>query len=313
MQNSGGDRIQRRYLTVDKRQTRELNVDQELTPNEIDRLNNYHLNPTYERRLVIFYDILGWRNRVSNAGQSAELIGQLRRTVLNHARMGKHVPGRSTTFSDNVVLSYPVGDEDDLCMHLFSVAALQAGVAQDGFWLRGGITIGSILHDDEVVFGPALNRAHYLESQIAKYPRIVVDRDVIKNFQNIPNFLVEENGVGYLDPFNQGFYEIMIKIVTGVSDNKDFNERLEREAVAHAKRQGLPFSLGEVSCLSAEHRLRMILAQLQKQIVEPLCDDAWEKLAWLHDRIAARVSAPPAMSYPRRRPSECKSEVVWGG
>ena len=44
-------------------------------------------------------------------------------------------------------------------------------------FLRGGITIGKMIHSGSVGLGPALTRAYDLESQIANYPRIVIDPD----------------------------------------------------------------------------------------------------------------------------------------
>jgi hypothetical protein len=51
--------------------------------------------------------------------------------------------------------------------------------------LRGGICVGDISMDpdprsDEIVFGPAMVRAYELERDAAVYPRIVIDRELIK-------------------------------------------------------------------------------------------------------------------------------------
>lgn len=42
--------------------------------------------------------------------------------------------------------------------------------------IRGGITIGKIIHNEEMVFGPGINRAYELESKYAIYPRIIFDQ-----------------------------------------------------------------------------------------------------------------------------------------
>ena len=55
---------------------------------------------------------------------------------------------------------------------------MQLIAASQGVWVRGGVTVGNILHDDDVVFGPALNRAYELESKVAKFPRIVLDVEI---------------------------------------------------------------------------------------------------------------------------------------
>lgn len=59
----------------------------------------------------------------------------------------------------------------------------------EGFAVRGGMTVGSYYLDNDLngtphnLFGPAYQRAYILESQIAKYPRIVVDKAVIDSLR----------------------------------------------------------------------------------------------------------------------------------
>jgi len=48
-----------------------------------------------------------------------------------------------------------------------------------GFIIRGAITIGDLYHDERIVFGPALNQAYEIESTIANYPRVIVDKRIV--------------------------------------------------------------------------------------------------------------------------------------
>lgn len=52
-----------------------------------ERFRDFMRNPTYERMLVAFYDILGWRAEMEDAGTDAKRIGNLRRLILQHSRM----------------------------------------------------------------------------------------------------------------------------------------------------------------------------------------------------------------------------------
>jgi hypothetical protein len=56
----------------------------------------------------------------------------------------------------------------------FSVALLY-----QGFFTRGAVCKGLLHHDDQMVFGEALIRAHTLESTVVKYPRIMITKDVV--------------------------------------------------------------------------------------------------------------------------------------
>lgn len=44
--------------------------------------------------------------------------------------------------------------------------------------VRGAVVRGRLYHDDQTVFGDGLVRAYQFESEIAKYPRIVVTKEV---------------------------------------------------------------------------------------------------------------------------------------
>jgi hypothetical protein len=107
------------------------------------------------------------------------------------------------------------------------IAFQQIAAAMKGFLLRGGITVGDVVHDDECVFGPGLNRAHELESEIAHYPRFALDRDVVGELGNIGGLAVFEDDVLFIDPFRLEFMDYM----------KDQHEEIERDLVLQA---GLP-------------------------------------------------------------------------
>src|ERR1700683_331379 len=121
------------------------------------KLRDYESNPRYERRGVVFYDFLGWQSEITSAGDDGEKIGRLRRILLLHSRLLKvEGPVVVSTFSDNVVIS-ALQDKDATPVFLDTIAALQLHATAKGFLIRGGITVGDLIHDHEVVFGPALN------------------------------------------------------------------------------------------------------------------------------------------------------------
>jgi hypothetical protein len=83
----------------------------------------------------------------------------------------------------------------------------------NGILVRGGIAKGQLHHTAKVVFGPALIEAYRLESQIAKFPRILLDRDTHADFKqnNIghdidpvfrPEVQLDNDGPPFLDIFS---------------------------------------------------------------------------------------------------------------
>jgi hypothetical protein len=53
---------------------------------------------------------------------------------------------------------------------------LQNDLRAEGFFVRGGLTLGALHVSDHALFGPALVEAYDLESRAAAYPRIVLSR-----------------------------------------------------------------------------------------------------------------------------------------
>jgi hypothetical protein len=140
----------------------------------------------YSERYVVFLDILGFsdivRRSMTSPAQAKELID-----ILEHiANAGKQFGDqndlqqddfRAQSFSDCIVLSEnvsPVG----LFHLLASTMLLSFNLLQKGIFARGGVAKGKLHHSEKVVFGPAMLEAYRLESTIARYPRILVDRSV---------------------------------------------------------------------------------------------------------------------------------------
>jgi hypothetical protein len=73
-----------------------------------EKLTDYNRDPTYERRVVAFFDFLGWRDRIKKAGDDPKKLGALRRVVLRHARnmqFRDQFGFIGTTYSDSIVIS----------------------------------------------------------------------------------------------------------------------------------------------------------------------------------------------------------------
>lgn len=114
-----------------------------------------------------------------------------------------------TTFSDSIVFSCPA-DSQGLSNFRYFLIKLFVRVSKFCLLLRGGISCGSLVHTEKAIFGPAMNRAYYTESKVAKYPRIAVDEnfnefvdglqgDAIGQLLKLELILDELDGVTYLD------------------------------------------------------------------------------------------------------------------
>ena len=101
-----------------------------------------------------------------------------------------------TTFSDNVIVSYPNATQleehiwtEIVCKDAIRIVCQVAEMGlRVGVLTRGGLSFGRLHHSEGVVFGEALVDAHALERKVANFPRIVVSERVITKL-NQPEYM----------------------------------------------------------------------------------------------------------------------------
>ena len=252
-----------------------------------ERVADYLKNPRYEERIVAFCDVLGWRSQITKAGDDPEKIGGLRRQILLIGRMVGHVKPRAdlrfSSFSDNIVLSGPT-DKTSFLMILMMLAEYHVSSVMLGFLTRGGVTVGEICHDGQVVFGPALNRAYEIESKEANYPRIVFDRQTFRHSNERATRLITQEDCIFLTPFSVENFDLMAQL-----EPKPDSEFWDSA--------GLPKFAPEPSTSLAA--LESCLERVKSILRSPLTDKDYERVAWLYDRLAKQLRMPPSASYPR--------------
>jgi hypothetical protein len=140
----------------------------------------------YQERYCAFVDILGFRNLISSLpreGRSHQALKTLL-TKIHQPPQGKinfHASDfRAQSISDAVALSTTTTAEG--LVHLFSVLErLTFDLLFEGYLIRGAIVRGNLYHDEKMVFGKALIDAYDLETNIVKYPRIMLGRQVVED------------------------------------------------------------------------------------------------------------------------------------
>ncbi|MBX9691581.1 MAG: hypothetical protein K2Z81_04295 [Cyanobacteria bacterium] len=117
-----------------------------------------------------------------------ELTGERRELALQAYAIAQEMYQENrvqvTTFSDSIVLSAAMSSQGIAGLR-FCLAKLVSYVSSFKLLLRGGVSHGSLYHDDQVIFGPALNDAYFLESKRAVVPRIVVNPESIEAIKEI--------------------------------------------------------------------------------------------------------------------------------
>ncbi|MFH1911658.1 MAG: hypothetical protein ABIK91_06530 [Pseudomonadota bacterium] len=98
-------------------------------------------------------------------------------------------------FSDSIIIAVPLGSNDENCTAINGVYS--AFIAASGISLmalsgktalRGGLDVGIATQiKDKEIYGPALERAYYLESNFAEYPRLVVGKELMSYLHGVEN------------------------------------------------------------------------------------------------------------------------------
>lgn len=183
----------------------------------------------YESRILAFVDILGFKNMIHRSISSfSEQRRILEAMDIIHSYKELNDNGfdgeglrkygvKVTTFSDSAIISYPISFDGGLFHVLLDLIHLQIDLSNLGMFIRGGVSIGLAHHDENNAFGPAMNDAYVLESEKAKYPRIILTGQTLncgvsasKNHQNpfdislLSSIIMrDKDGFYYLDYLRQ--------------------------------------------------------------------------------------------------------------
>lgn len=155
----------------------------------------------YEKRLTLFIDFLGFKELVEKSVSDKKILNDLVRAIADAtetANIGNKSDFHATQFSDCLVLSYRL--KADALFEMFNkLSLILVRITARGYLIRGGLTYGDLLHTDNELMGPAMIRAYQLESQVAKWPRVILDPEVFDDLINNPSASVIKTVKKYLE------------------------------------------------------------------------------------------------------------------
>ena len=139
-----------------------------------------------------FIDILGFKNIInqtviedgSNNSSKIEFLIETLGLIKSH--LNNDFPGEEnqqsrqiTHFSDSIIISFKEDQVGEVFNTLFNIQKLIIVLLERGILCRGAISYGKLLHTEQYIFGPALNKAYETETKAALYPRIILDKTII--------------------------------------------------------------------------------------------------------------------------------------
>lgn len=257
----------------------------------------------YEEKFIAFIDILGFGSLVEDSSRDQSLPGKIlaalnsiqpeiihegayaqineelippddiekvRETVaLFNVAARKMIKVTITYFSDSLVISAPSNDVIASQMLLDMLAKLSIKLwVEHSLLIRGGITIGNLIHiENGPLFGPAMNRAYYLESKCAKNPRILIDVSCIEAYRRVQTFELFES---YIQQDGEFYYASLATAYRHIIN--DSSLALSGEAALATFRSGL----------NESHR------RIEELIKSTEDEGVREKFIWLEEELRSR-------------------------
>ncbi len=151
-------------------------------------------------------DVLGYRDRLSRDRTSGTLaFKDVLESSLRCLASVNDAEFPHQAISDTIILT--CADRGRLKEFLNVLRDVQVSFLVNGLFLRGGVTFQQHFRSGAITYSPAYAGAHQLESQLAIYPRIVVDHNIVAMFESSDDIeqlkasrlLCECNGVFFLN------------------------------------------------------------------------------------------------------------------
>ena len=185
---------------------------------------------TYSQRYILFADIIGFSKYIDSTVdgyRDSELKIMTFANLMLFLKFGYGIPTEDDTendisaktlarekylknvaitqFSDSFIISREA-DTDNIIELLLDACYIWLWGTYFGFFFRGAITSGKIIHNNDFVFGPGFIHAYKLEREKAIYPRIIIDVTIIDNFLINDKYASlikkDDDGLYYIDTFS---------------------------------------------------------------------------------------------------------------
>ena len=175
----------------------------------------------YEMRYCAFLDILGFTELIASIGKAEigfEVVRNLLKKIHEPSKFDSAGTAdfRATTVSDAIALSSSFS-ATGLAILVETIRRLMLGALEEGYFMRGGLCRGMLYHDNDTVFGDAFIKAYRLESSVARYPRVMVTKQVYDEaiISNVAGYLKTnisqaEDGPYFVDVLEHIRTELML-------------------------------------------------------------------------------------------------------
>ena len=191
-----------------------------------------------EDRIIAFLDILGFKALIEcaeKANDYTKLSNLITKSNKIFSMLNAREDFQFTQFSDSFVLSCEIDRMEHSMLFIMDLRDLIDLFLSENILLRGGVTIGKVIHSKKLLMGPAMNRAYELESKFAKYPRVIIDMDLFDywetclyeyNVENMFTVFKDDDGLYFIDYINKGYLLPKFSLILNKS-NELLNSNIE--------------------------------------------------------------------------------------
>lgn len=154
-------------------------------------MSNYRTNYKTEEYYVAYLDFLGTRSFIEKDKENKYLneLNSICSSAIEFVNRINLFDKKETfikIFSDNILIAEkltgnPKLNRNNLERICSCCCAIQHNALKEGYLLRGAIVKGKFFHNKIFVYGQALVDAVNIEENIATYPRIVANQEIVKN------------------------------------------------------------------------------------------------------------------------------------
>ncbi|WP_421353344.1 hypothetical protein [Aeromonas veronii] len=223
--------IQKLYekLKREKREKRDMKM-----PYEEIYMNNGV--PVLKKSYCVFMDVLGFSNIITTSANtdsehdvfykfyetSTKILDEIKKLSEPYFLLKVKI------FSDNILLAapwYTNEGENEFGLIVEAIQRYQLAMALNGYFIRGGLSVGKLFIDDSMIYGKALLDAYNLESKIASDPKVVISDEAFEIFKTHTRYYANpeyspQNSDIVVDADKRGFINYLQALILEDNDGE---------------------------------------------------------------------------------------------
>ena len=222
-----------------------LSIDYLLGRDTDNQPNNIPETTSAQNYIVGYIDFLGTKSEIKNNKSQtvAEYLTSIYNVFKNSIDKLNSMPEikseikseiKYKIFSDNVLICIPCetnASREKYCEVVFYIVLIIAyaqfnALAINKLFLRGGICEGLLNINDTFVLGEALIHSYKIENNDAKFPRVIIDDNVIKKMGNYKNDLIIADYNDWIGiDYDNKYYINFLKVIDKLCDKSNSVEK----------------------------------------------------------------------------------------